>query len=180
MLSEDMFDMLVYITSVEPEECVDALSDQLLVEQLLIVSDVLKNALLLRGCAGPLTTPTVPIVNSLIRWAAQDWAQFMWMVSYGVCIVEAISDQGLVFPEAAAIILAGQLGYLLAGDARYPAKWPLPVSGFVSDFPTGLSDLLSEYRSILSEEYDQRTYCGRDVTWTDREPPHWVRLEPAW
>jgi len=176
MLSEDMFEMLVYITSVEPEECVEALSDQLLVEQLLIVAEVLQNALLLKGCAGPLTTPTTPIINSPIRWAVQDWAQFMWVASYGVCIIEALADQGMVFPEAGPVIIAGQLGYLLAGETRYPAKWPLPVSGFA----TGVAGLLSEYRSLLSEEYDQRTYCGRDVTWTDREPPNWVGLDPTW
>lgn len=173
MLSLDMYDMLLYITSIDPEECVDALSDQLLTEQLVVTSEILQNALLLRGCAGPITLPEVPQINLPIRWAAGDWARFMWVAAYGICIVETLERQGVVLPEAAVVITAGQLGYLLAGDTRFPAKWPLPEAGYTSS----VSGILTQYRDLLVDEYDKRSVCGRDVTWTNREPPEWVEAQ---
>ena len=173
MLSNGMFSMLLYITSIDPEECVSALSDQLLREQLTVATDILQNALLLLGCSGPITTPDVPLVSLPIRWAAGDWAQFMWVAAYAMCIVETLEKQGVVTTEAAAVICSGQVGYLLAGETRFPAKWPLPEAGY----ETSLPGLLSQYRDLLVDEYDKRSVCGRDVTWTNRDPPEWVEAQ---
>jgi len=166
--------MQLFITSHDPEECVDALADQLLPGQLALVDEVLKNALAAHEACGPLTTPEHPDDNVYIRWASTSWPDFMWVASYGISVIEALDFIGVSLPEMASIIIAGRTGFLMAGgeDAlvEYPKKWPLEGGGYV----TGIRGLTESYRELLRDEYAKMFYTGEETTWTNREPPPWV------
>jgi hypothetical protein len=162
----------IFIIDEDPAQCASILSDQHLRSQLEWTRDVLSASLALRGIGDRMLGVGTKHGGSLATWAAKDWDNFMWLVFYGMALVEEHDRRfGTMHDAMTGIFVAGNLGHLLHdGEPMIPADWPW------SEAAEGYShfNAFNAYQNVLRDECEAAADRDHGPTWTNTYPPNWL------
>ena len=162
----------IYIIDEDPSLCAGILSDQHVRSQLDEVSHVLVDALYRRGIQGPMLPTATDPAGRFAMWAEKDWDHFMWLVFYGLALVEEHDRRfGKMHDASTGIFAAGNLGHLLHdSQPQVPVEWPRSedAEGY------GQYDIFNAYQNVLRDKYEAWSDKNRAPTWTNTYPPNWL------
>ena len=160
----------IFIIDEDPTQCAGILSDQHLSSQLNQARDVLAASLAMRGHTDR-TLGAAP-GGRLADWAAKDWDNFMWVVFYGMALMEEFDRRfDAMHPASAGILMAGNIGTLLHEQVpMIPADWPWSEDAdHYRQF-----DAFNAYQNVLRDECEAAAEADHSPTWTNTYPPNWL------
>ena len=160
-------------TSPDVGQCAEAICDQHLPAQLQTVANTLAYALCSHGVASRYYGDPDEADETVGKWAAEDWENFLWLSFYGMALAEESDIRfGELNPSVADIICSGQTGLLMSdcnGDnLTSPEYWfrPREVNKNM--------DVFDAHRKNVLRGYAQMAQDGTPPTWTGVNPPLWV------
>jgi hypothetical protein len=168
----------IYFVDEDPMECALVLSDQHVRTQVAEVAAVLASSLHHRGVAwGPLLGGPFGMCaeDPATVWANQGWDHFMWLVFFGMAVIEEHDRRfGHLHPASSTVFAAGNVGSLLHDtDLRVPASWPSSkeARAYIDqyDFTS-----FNAYQNVLRDTYEDWANHDRCATWTNTYPPNWL------
>ena len=174
----------IFFVDEDPTLCAKVLSDQHVRTQVAQVGAVLSASLLHRGAASGPILGWASSRDSLARmcandpaaaWANEDWDNFMWLVFFGMAIIEEHDRRfGFLHPASAVVFAAGNVGHLLhGGDPMIPATWPTTQESreYINryDFTP-----FNAYQNVLRDLYEDWAEGDHCATWTNTYPPNWL------
>ena len=165
--------MSIFIIDENPHDCVMPLADAHLEEQLKLTADILVEALKQREITGPLLKGDLPLRDVIyVDWAMRDWDHFLWLVFYGMALIEEINHRHRTIPPfASAVYAAGSIGDALKDEEfGFPEEWPWTEAAQ----PYWHQDVFVVYRHLLRDHYADECSRGDIPTWTRSEPPEWL------
>lgn len=156
----------IFIIDEDPSQCAAALCDQHLASQLESTREVLAASLALHGIRDRILGDGAG--GRLATWAAKDWDNFMWVVFYGMALVEEYDRRFGAMPKAASgIFMGGNLGHALHDDVpMLPMDWPWSeAADNYRHF-----DAFNAYQNVVRDECE----AAEGPTWTNTYPPNWL------
>lgn len=171
----------IFFVDEDPTLCAQVLSDQHVRTQVAQVGAVLAASLSHRGVAGgPILSKAtrrsgVRANTAAIAWANENWDHFMWLVFFGMAVMEEHDHRfGVMHPSSAVVLAAGNVGHLLhEGDPLIPATWPTTQASreYINryDFTP-----FNAYQNVLRDLYEVWAEGDDCATWTNTYPPNWL------
>ena len=162
-------------TSPDVAQCAEAICDQHLQSQLVVVANTLAYALEKHHVDSRMYGNPSEADSVVGDWAASDWSNFLWLSFYGFALAEEAEIRfGSFGKEVGQVIASGQVGLLLS-DMNTNA-WDNPVHWFHPKDVTSRAgtDLFDAHRKHVLKGYAKMTEQGRPPTWTGVNPPLWV------
>jgi hypothetical protein len=174
----------IFFVDEDPSQCAEVLSDQHVRTQVAEVAAVLCASLvqsgaaagpLLHGACGPDSVARMCAQDPATTWANQHWDHFMWLVFFGMAVIEEHDRRfGFLHPASATVFAAGNVGHLLHGsEPRVPATWPTTKASheYITkyDFTS-----FNAYQNVLRDIYETWAEGDNCATWTNTFPPNWL------
>lgn len=169
----------IFFVDEDPMECALVLSDQHVRTQVAEVAAVLAASLHHREAAwGPLLGGSVPKAGAkdpTALWADQGWDHFMWLVFFGMAVIEEHDRRfGCLHPASSIVFAAGNVGCLMHGaNPRVPASWPSSKEAreYIDRFDC---TPFNAYQNVLRDLYEGWADHDMCATWTNTYPPKWL------